>query len=135
MGVKPSSFFKDSGLPTGSDGGLLVNSHLHSVAYTDVFGGGDCINLAGHDLAKVGVYAVRQNPILFHNLMASANGKALATFDPGGTYLLIFNMGDNKGIFWRDKIVWGGKLAFKLKDRIDRKFMRKFQVSGELSEK
>jgi NADH dehydrogenase FAD-containing subunit len=135
MGVKPSSLFRDSGLPTGSDGGLLVNSHLHSVAHTDVLGGGDCISLAGHDLAKVGVYAVRQNPILFHNLMASANGKELATFEPGGNYLLIFNMGDNKGIFWRDNIVWGGKLAFRLKDHIDRKFMRKFQVSGELNEK
>ena len=100
-----------------------------------MFGGGDCINLAGHNLSKVGVYAVRQNPVLFHNVMASANGKKLATFDPGGNYLLIFNMGDNKGIFWKDKIVWGGKLAFRLKDHIDRKFMKKFQVSGELNEK
>jgi NADH dehydrogenase FAD-containing subunit len=134
MGVRPSSLFRNSGLPSGNDGGLLVNSQLHSVAYTDIFGGGDCINLAGHGLAKVGVYAVRQNPILFHNLMASANGRELAAFDPGGNYLLIFNMGDNKGIFWKDRIVWGGKLAFRLKDYIDRTFMRKFQVSGELEE-
>jgi hypothetical protein len=66
--------------------------------------------------------------------MAALEGKEMMTFDPGGTYLLIFNTGDHKGIFWRDKIVGGGRLAFKLKDRIDKMFMKKFQVSGELSE-
>lgn len=133
-GVRPSTLFRNSGLPVGPDGGLLVNSHLQSIAHPEIFGGGDCISLENHQLAKVGVYAVRQNMILFNNLMASLEGGALESFTPQKQYMLIFNLGNNKGIFWRGKFVWHGRTAFMLKDWIDRKFMRTFQVSGELSE-
>jgi len=130
-GVRPSTLFRDSGLPVGPDSGLLVNSHLQSIAYPEIFGGGDCISLEGHHLAKVGVYAVRENMILFNNLMASLEGGALETFTPQKQYMLIFNLGNNKGIFWKKDFVWHGRIAFILKDYIDRKFMRTFQVSGE----
>ena len=133
VGVKPTSLFRDSGLPTGEDGGLLVNSFLQSTTHPELFGGGDCICLSGNPLAKVGVYAVRQNPILFHNLTAALEGGALQPFRPGGEYLLIMNMGDGTGIAWKKDRVWDGRLAFLLKDFIDRRFMRKFQVSGEQS--
>lgn len=133
-GVRPASLFKDSGLATGKDGGMLVNSYLQSVDYPEIFGGGDCISLEGHPLAKVGVYAVRQNPVLYRNLFAALEGSEFMTFTPQKQYLLIFNLGNSKGIFWRDHLVWDGRLVFLLKDYIDRKFMRKFQVSGELLE-
>ena len=70
VGVKPSSLFRDSGIPTGEDGGLLVNRFLQSVAHPEIFGGGDCVCFALRPLAKVGVYAVRQNPVLLQNLEA-----------------------------------------------------------------
>ncbi len=130
-GVRPSTLFMDSSLPVGNDKGLLVNSHLQSIAFPEIFGGGDCINLEGHQLAKVGVYAVRENDILFNNLMAFLEGGALETFTPQKQYMLIFNLGNGKGIIWRGKFIWHGRTAFMLKDYIDRKFMRTFQVSGE----
>jgi len=34
-------------------------------------GGGDCIYFKDRPLDKVGVYAVRENPVLYYNLMAS----------------------------------------------------------------
>jgi NADH dehydrogenase FAD-containing subunit len=128
VGVKPSTIFKDSGLPTGADGGLLVNKFLQSVAFPEIFGGGDCIYFQDKPLDKVGVYAVRQNPVLFHNLMASLEGGELQEFDPGGSYLLIFNLGDGKGILGKNSLIFDGRLAFMIKDYIDRKFMRKFQA-------
>jgi NADH dehydrogenase FAD-containing subunit len=134
LGVKPSPLFADSGLAAGPDGGMLVNEYLQAVDCPYIFGGGDCISFQPQPLAKVGVYAVRQNPILMHNLLAALEGEKLVPFDPGGAYLLIFNLGDGKGIFWKKSLVWDGRLAFWLKDYIDRKFMRKFQVSGELQE-
>ena len=133
-GVTPPALFKRSGLPVGEDGGLLVNSFLQSVRYPEIFGGGDCISLEHYRLPRVGVQAVRQNPILYHNLLAALRGGELLEFVPQQTYLLIFNMGNGRGIFLRGNIVWEGRLAFKLKDYIDRRFMRKFQVSGELAE-
>jgi len=126
-GVKPSRMFADSNLPTGPDGGLLVNQYLQCTQYPEIFGGGDCIYFEDDPLDKVGVYAVRQNPILFANLMAALEGSPLQPFDPGGNYLLIFNLGDGTGIL--NKGIWRltGKLAFTIKDYIDRKFIRAFQ--------
>ena len=134
IGIRPSPLFRDSGIPTGPDGGMLVNSHLQSVAYPDLFGGGDCISLEGRQLAKVGVYAVRENPILYRNLTVALEGGTMNVFMPQPYYLLIFNMGNGQGIYWKKGWVWEGRLAFLLKDMIDRKFMREFQLSGELDE-
>jgi len=131
LGVRPPELFKDSGLPTGGDGGLLVNDYLQSVTFPEIFGGGDCISFKSSPLDKVGVYAVRQNPILYNNLMAALENVTMQSFVPGDAYLLIFNLGDGKGIYVKKNWVWGGRLAFQLKDYIDRRFIRKFQVSGE----
>lgn len=134
MGIRPSSLFDQSGLPTGKDGGLLVNVHLQSVEHPEIFGGGDCIAFAERPLLKVGVYAVRENPLLLQNLMAALEGKAMQVFDPQKEFMLILNLGNGRGLLWRKNFVWEGRLAFLLKDYIDRKFMKKFQVSGEREE-
>jgi NADH dehydrogenase FAD-containing subunit len=127
-GVHPSGIFKASGLPTGPDGGLLVNRYLQSTEYSEIFGGGDCIYFQDRPLDKVGVYAVRENPVIFANLMASLEGGSLISFDPGGDYLLVYNMGDDTGILMKKWLVMGGRPAFIIKDYIDRKFMAKFQA-------
>ncbi|MCP4671698.1 MAG: FAD-dependent oxidoreductase, partial [Desulfobacula sp.] len=98
LGVKPSTIFKKSGLPVGPDKGLLVNKYLQSVKYKNIFGGGDCIYFQDQPLDKVGVYAVRQNPVLLHNLMAALEGRKYEIFDPGPEYLLIFNVGGGLGV-------------------------------------
>jgi NADH dehydrogenase FAD-containing subunit len=133
-GIEPSHFFRESGLTTGNDGGLLVNAYLQSVAYPEIFGGGDCICFEKRPLDKVGVYAVRQNPVLHHNLMAALEERSLQEFQPQDVYLLIYNLGNHTGIFYRGNWVWKGKMIYYLKDYIDRKFMQKFQVSGETAE-
>ena len=82
----------------------------------------------------MGVYAVRQNPILHANLMAALEDRNLEAFKPQDTYLLISTLGNGTGIFYRGNWVLKGRLIFYLKDYIDRKFMRKFQVCGETAE-
>ena len=131
VGVKSYPIFSDSNLPTAEDGSLVVNRYLHSVAYPNMFGGGDCISLEDRKIDRVGVYAVRQNPILHANLMAALEDGEMTRFEPQEAYMLIFNLGDGTGIFVRKSWVWNGKLAFKLKNYIDQRFMKTFQVSGE----
>ncbi|MBT8407574.1 MAG: FAD-dependent oxidoreductase, partial [Deltaproteobacteria bacterium] len=133
-GIRPIDLFRRSGLPTGEDGGLLVNEHLQSEGHTEIFGGGDCISFQGHPLDRVGVHAVRQNPILYHNLYAALEGGRLQSFKPNDVYLLLFNLGNGKAIYWRNSQVWSGRLFFAFKNYLDKKFMEKFQVSGELDE-
>jgi NADH dehydrogenase FAD-containing subunit len=127
VGVKPSPIFRDSGLPTGADGGLLVNDYLQSVAFPEIFGGGDCICFAPRPLAKVGVYAVRQNPVLLQNLRSALSGGDLVAFTPQKSYLLAFNMGDGTAIVRWKFLVFDGRPGFAMKDYLDRRFMKMFQ--------
>jgi len=134
VGIEPSPIFRASALPTGPDGGLLVNPFLQSPAHPELFGGGDCVCFAERPLDKVGVYAVRQGAVLRHNLLAALEGEPLRPFEPQRDYLLILNLGDGRGVLRRREIVLDGRHAFRLKDWIDRRFMRTYQVSGELEE-
>lgn len=134
VGIEPPPIFRDAGLPTGADGGLLVDAHLQCVDYPGIFGGGDCISFRERPLDKVGVYAVRQNPVLLHNLLAALEGGRLRAFLPQQDYLLIFNLGDGRGIYRKRNRVWDGRPAFYLKDWIDHRFMKRYQVSGERQE-
>ena len=109
---------------------VAVNEYLQSVEHPELFGGGDCICFEPSPLAKVGVYAVRQSPVLLRNLMGALEGWELRPFHPQTSYLLILNMGDRRGIFWRGKRVWHGRIPFWIKNRLDLAFMRRFQVSG-----
>jgi hypothetical protein len=82
-------------------------------------------------LIKNTVFPLFCIPMILNNL----NMKIRLTFKPQKYFLLIFNVGDGQGIFWKKDWAWESRLGFLLKDYIDRKFMRKFQVSGELDER
>jgi NADH dehydrogenase FAD-containing subunit len=131
VGIVPQPIFADSGVETSEDGALLVNDYLQSTSNPDIFGAGDCIAVKGKRLDRVGVYAVRESPILFRNLLATIEGKPLTAFKPQEKYLLIFNLGDGSGLLVWGSWIWRGRLAFTLKNYLDTSFMAKFQVSGE----
>jgi NADH dehydrogenase FAD-containing subunit len=131
IGIRPQKIFADSGLETSQDGALLVNDYLQSTGSPDIFGGGDCIAIEGKCLDRVGVYAVREAPILYQNLLARLKGTPLRAFKPQKSYLLIFNLGDGSGLLVRGSWIWKGRLAFTLKNYLDTRFMSQFQVSGE----
>jgi len=134
IGIMPKQIFNNSGLETAADGSLMVNDYLQSTSHPEVFGGGDCITVKEKHLDRVGVYAVREAPVIFNNLMACLKQEPIKEFSPQLKYLLIFNLGDGNGIFVRRPFVIKAKWAFTLKDYIDRRFMSMFQVSGEAQE-
>jgi NADH dehydrogenase FAD-containing subunit len=134
LGVAPARFFAEAGLAVGEDGGLLVDDTLRSLSFPEIFGGGDCISLQNHDLPRVGVYAVRQGPVLRRNLLAVLEDEAPIQFVPQQQYLQILNLGDGRGLSRRGGLVVVGRWPFLLKDWIDRRFMARFQVAGEESE-
>lgn len=128
-GIVPSSVFRRSGLPVSSDGGLRVNQYLQCISDPAVFGGGDCIHFDPRPLDRVGVYAVRQGPVLCSNWPAALGCKPLKleAFKPQLHYLSILNLGNGRGILTWRSLVMSGCFAFRLKDDIDRAFMRRFQ--------
>ncbi|MGC8492791.1 MAG: NAD(P)/FAD-dependent oxidoreductase [Syntrophobacteraceae bacterium] len=131
VGITPCAIFGRSGLQVARDGSLPVNGFLQSVDYPELFGGGDCICFEGRGLARVGVHAVRQGPILHHNLSVALGGGEMKDYAAEEDYMLILNMGDGKAILFKRGLTWGGRLPFLLKDFIDKRFVRKFRLSGE----
>jgi NADH dehydrogenase FAD-containing subunit len=129
IGLVPSPLVRATGLPTDGAGALLVDESLRSVADPAVLGGGDCVAWPGRSLAKVGVYAVREAPILCHNLLATLEGRPPRRFRPQRRFLLILNLGDGTGLASWGPLHWRGRLAFWLKDRIDRRFLARYRAT------
>ena len=124
-GIVPPEIFSRSGMQTGPDGGLAVNEYLQAQNYPNIFGTGDGIYFSPHPLPKAGVYAVRQGPLLYSNIIAFCRGESLEAFVPQKKYLLILNLA-GYGIAVRGKLVLGGRTWFRIKDSIDRKYIKKF---------
>ncbi|TAL17873.1 pyridine nucleotide-disulfide oxidoreductase [bacterium] len=127
-GVSVPPIFKNSGLSAGSSEGLEIDDFLRHPKYHEIFGGGDCVTNPGHPLPKVGVYAVRQAPVLYRNLFAALTGGELTRFRPQKKYLLILNLGDGTGLFVRGNLVARGEWALWLKNRLDTSFMAKHRA-------
>lgn len=129
-GLEPAPLVRGFGLPVDGRGALLVDGRLRSVADPAVHGGGDCVAVRGRELPKVGVYAIRQAPVLFSNLLVAVDGGEPATFEPQRVYLWIMNLGDGTGLAVRGSLWWHGRAAFRLKDAIDRRFLREYRVAA-----
>lgn len=115
--------FRDSGLPVGPGGGLWVDHTLRSVADGRILGGGDAISYRGVGLPKLGVFAIRQGPVLHHNLQAVLRDEPLRAYKPQRRFLYVLNLGDGTGLAAYGPLAWRGRLAWKLKNHIDRRFM------------
>jgi NADH dehydrogenase FAD-containing subunit len=126
-GVRPSDIFIKSGLEADGDGALIVNRYLQSPDYPDIFGAGDCISFSEFPLPKVGVYAVRQNSVIYNNLISYLNGTELIPFIPQKSFLKILNTGSDRGILFREPFIIRGRIPFIIKDFIDRRFMKRFR--------
>jgi NADH dehydrogenase FAD-containing subunit len=129
-GLTPPALVSELGLPIGEGGGLIVDQHLRSPADPLVHGGGDCVALEGHALPRIGVYAIRQAPVLLHNLLAALEGGEPRSFEPQRRYLWILNLGDGTGLAVRGGLWWHGRAAFRLKDWIDRRFLTRYRPDG-----
>ncbi len=127
VGVSPPDVFRTSRLPTGGDGGLWVERHLRSIGDERLFGGGDCVSFRGEALPKLGVFAVRQGPVIFHNLQAALKGEPLAEYKPQKRFLYILNLGDGTSLAVYGPLVWRGRLSWRIKHRIDKRFVEEYR--------
>lgn len=128
-GAAALPIFAGSGLETDAGGFVRIRPTLQSLAHDDVFAVGDCAAwTAGPGLAKAGVYAVRQGPVLAHNLIARIRGRRLRPYRPQRDFLSLLNLGDGGAIGTKWGVSVEGRSVFALKDWIDRRFVRRFQV-------
>ncbi len=130
-GAAPHELSARCHLPLDDAGFLAISRTLQSTGDPRVFGVGDCATLIADPRPKAGVYAVRQGPVLTHNLRSAIAGRPLDEWYPQTDFLTLLNLGDGTAIGAKWGQVVSGKWVMRLKDSIDRKFMRRFQVLDE----
>lgn len=123
-GARPHGWLADTGLAL-HNGFVTVSATLQS-SDPAIFAAGDCAHLGFAPRPKAGVYAVRAAPVLHHNLRAILTGQPLHRFRPQRDYLKLISLGGKRALADKSGLGTGGAWLWRLKDRIDRKFMAKF---------
>ena len=122
----PIDLIEKSGLITNSYGFIHVNEYLQTKSDKSIFAAGDCIVLSLQpNLKKDGVHAVRQGSVLFDNIIRTLKSRPLNPYKPRRNNLYLLNSGDGDAVLDYGWFNWKSSWARKLKDRIDRRWMKK----------
>ena len=120
-------WLKTTGLALNADGFIRVDARLCSVSHANVLAAGDIADFDGRDLAKSGVYAVRQGPALADNLRRLCRDQPLKPYRPQPRTLALISTGDGQAIASYGRLALTGRALWRLKDWIDRRWMRGYQ--------
>lgn len=131
--AKPADWLRSTELALDERGFIRVDSFLRSRSHPNVFAAGDVAAFDEYPLEKSGVYAVRQGPVLSHNLSAHVRGEALKSYWPQRRTLALVSTGDRYAVASKWRLSARGRWVWSLKDRIDRRWMRRYQQLATMS--
>lgn len=126
VGSAAAPWPRDSGLACDERGFIAVNAHLQSLSHPFVFAAGDCASMVGQPRPKSGVYAVRAGPVLGENLLRALTGRALLRHRPQRRALYLISAGAQDAVGIWGSFVFDGAWVWRWKDRIDRKFVARY---------
>ncbi len=124
--ARPHDWLRDTGL-TNDRGFIDVGETLQTIADPSIYATGDCADLTHAPRPKAGVFAVREAPVLYHNLRADLLGHKRKPFKPQKSYLKLISTGGKGAIADKAGLRLDGGWLWQWKDHIDRKFMRQFE--------
>jgi len=116
------------GLQTDDRGFIATSPTLQSLTDPRIFAVGDSGTVIESPSPKAGVYAVRQCPILWHNLRAFFSAGSMRTFEPQADFLKLLNTGDGKALLEYGPFTFHARWCWHLKTWIDKRFISEFQV-------
>jgi NADH dehydrogenase FAD-containing subunit len=127
-GAQAPGWLQSSGLALDAQGFIAIDPCLRSTSHPHVFAAGDVSSRVDRPIARSGVYAVRAGDALANNLNAALSGQALQAHHPPEHTLNLLSCGNHQAI-----ASWGswsaqGRWVWWLKDRIDRGFIRRYQL-------
>ena len=128
---QPHNWLKQTGLANAT-GYIDVKNTLQSCQDPKIYAAGDCAELTFAPRPKAGVFAVREAPILFHNLRTELLGHNKKPFRPQKSYLRLISTGGKGAIADKAGLRLDGAWLWRWKDQIDQKFMRKFEDYPEM---
>ncbi|MGY6410033.1 MAG: selenide, water dikinase SelD [Alkalilacustris sp.] len=122
-GARAQGWLAGTGLHL-TEGAVTVDRHLRSVSDPAVFAAGDCAHLSHAPRPRAGVFAVRQAPVLAANLRAALTERGrMRPYRPQRDYLKLISTGGKGAVADKWGRTWDGGWLWRLKDRIDAKFM------------
>ena len=127
-------WLRESGLALDDAGFVRVRDTLQATGDAHVFAAGDVASFDTSPLPKSGVYAVRQGPVLAENLARLAAGRSLRPYRPQPLTLALISSGDRNAVASWGPLALEGRWVWRLKDRIDRRWMRKYQELPQMED-
>ncbi len=111
-----------------TDGFVRIGPSLQSETDPAIFAAGDIAHMGFAPRPKAGVYAVRQAPVLLHNLIvALTESGRMRRYRPQRDYLKLISTGHRGAVADKWGLPLDGAWLWRWKDRIDRRFMGRFQ--------
>jgi selenide,water dikinase len=130
-GAVGSPWLAASGLPVDALGFVRVADTLAVHGAPGLFAVGDCAVPDGWpEVPKAGVHAVRAGPVLIDNLRAAVTGGPLRPYVPQRDYFALLDLGDGRAVGDKWGVAARGAWLQRWKERIDRRFVERFQVLG-----
>ncbi|MEM9937981.1 MAG: FAD-dependent oxidoreductase [Pseudomonadota bacterium] len=122
-GAKPYAWLAETDLPL-QDGFICVDKHLRVTGgHPTVFAVGDCAHMTCSPRPKAGVFAVRQAPVLDHNIRAILGDGKLRPYRPQKDYLKLVSLGERSCAAFKFGFAFKGRRLWALKNRIDQRFL------------
>lgn len=125
-GAKGPDFLRRSSLTVDEEGFAVTDDRLLVKGEDRIFAVGDCARIEGQERARAGVYAVRLARPLFDNIERALKGQSLQPVRLQKNHLALITNGEKTAVALRSPYYWRSGWLWPWKDRIDRKFMRKF---------
>lgn len=125
-GLRASRTVEQLGL--GDADGMPTTATLQHPEHPRVLGAGDAIRFGEDGLPRLGVFAVRQVPVLIDNLLALHRGEPLRPFEPPETYLSAVDLGGGDAVVMRGRLWFAGWPALAVKRILDEWFLRRHRT-------
>jgi selenide,water dikinase len=131
--ARAQTWLSDTGLAL-NEGFVTIGPTLQSLTDPAIFACGDIAHMGYAPRPKSGVFAVRQAPVLLHNLkVALARKGRMQRYRPQKDYLKLISTGFQGAVADKWGLPLDGAWLWRWKDRIDRRFMARFQELPKMS--
>jgi selenide, water dikinase len=128
-----AAWLAETGLPLTAGGFIAIDETLRSTADPRIFAAGDIATMIAHPREKAGVYAVRAGPPLAANLRRALAGERPRRAVPQRRGLALIGTGDGHAVASRGPFAAYGAGPWRLKDWIDRRWMRRYRELPEMA--